>query len=320
MDILPGKNRSVPRNLQRKYLGVTALIIVTILWGATFVIVKESLNDVSSMLFIALRFSIAAIFLIPIYFKNRDKFKKPAVIAGTILGLFLFFGFATQTVGLKYTTATKSGFLTGTLVVMVPIFQTIIEKRAPTKGAVIGTILVFIGILFLSSGGDSIFTFLDDLGSNFNVGDFLTLLCAVFFALYVVYLDIVSPKFDFWILLSLQIFTTAILGYISSILFFAVSFEPIRIDLTQYLIFGLVYTALFATLITTALQTKFQKEVSPTKAGIIYSFEPIFAALFAFFLLSEKITNFGFVGSVLIFSGLIVSELHENLLKKNGTK
>jgi len=299
------------KNLHTKYLGESALLIVTLFWGATFVIVKESLSDISSMLFIAFRFAIAGILFTPFIFKKHIKFTSSAVISGGLLGLLLFGGFATQTVGLKYTLVTKSGFITGSSVVMIPIFQTIIEKRLPTKGAILGTAFVFVGILFLSSGGNSIFTFLETLGSNFNFGDFLTLICAVFFALYVVYLDIISKKYDFWLLIFMQIAVTGILSFVAAFLFGVSNIEPLKINFSNNLIFGLLYTSIFATLITTALQTKYQKLISPTKAGIIFSFEPLFAALLAFFVINERISTLGLFGGLLIFVGLLTSELFD---------
>ncbi len=304
----------------RKYFAEGALLLVTLLWGATFVIVKESLDDASPMLFITLRFSFASIFLIPFAIRKRELFNKASVKAGLFLGSLMFLAFAAQTAGLKYTTATKSGFLTGSLVVMVPVFQLLIEKRRPSNGSIIGIILVFFGILFLSSGGNSIFTFISELGGNFNFGDFLTLICAALFALHVVYLDMLTKKFDFRILVFFQIVISGVLGFIFAIMFDLVQLENLKMDATGGLVFGILYTAIFATIITTILQTKYQKEVSPSKAGIIYSFEPIFAALFAFFVLSEKITNFGFAGSMLIFSGLIVSEVYDSIKNKNGKK
>jgi len=302
----------------KRFSGEIFLIIATVIWGGTFVIIKESLHDISTMLFIALRFIIALIILFPFLLNKKKQFHKEAVIGGFLLGLLFFIGFATQTVGLKFTTATKSAFITGSSVIIVPILQTLIERKPPTKGAVIGTILVFIGILFLSSGGNSIFSFISDLGGNFNIGDFFTLLCAVFFAAYIVYLDLVSNKFGFWVTLTMQMLTTAVLGLFAAIIFDLTSIEALHIEITDYLIFGLIYTALFATLITTAILTKFQKVVTPTKAAIIYSLEPIFASVLAFFLLNEKITNFGFVGAVLIISGLFASELYEAVT--NGRK
>ncbi len=306
----PAEKKSPP------FFGEAALLLMTLIWGGTFVIVKESLNDISAFLFVAFRFGIAASVLALILVIKKIKIEKKSLLPGMFLGLLLFLGFFTQTIGLKYTSATKSGFLTGSLVVMVPIFQMIIERRAPSKGSVFGTVLVFAGILFLSSGGSSLGGLLSELGANFNFGDGMTLLCAVFFAVHVVYIDVISVKNHFWTILLIQITTVSILSFISALFSAAVSIEPLRLSLTKYLIFGLLYTSLLATLFNIGMQTKFQKIVSPTRAGIIYSFEPIFAALFAFFLLNEKISNFGIIGSILIFLGLIVSETYESFFYK----
>lgn len=305
-------------NIGTKYKSELLLIFVTLLWGATFVIVKEALNDISSMAFIAIRFIISAIILFPFILKKQ--YEKETVIAGVLLGVLLFMGFATQTVGLKFTSATKSGFLTGSAVIMVPLLQILIEKRPPTRGVIVGTILVLIGISFLSSGGTSIFSLFKDISTNFNLGDGLTLICALFFALYIIYLDIKTSKYDFWVLLFLQILTTAILSIVFLFIFSFAEIESIRVNVNSNLIIAILYTSIFATLITTALQTKYQKNVTPAKAGIIFSFEPIFAAVFAFFILGEKITNFGYLGASLIILGLLVSELYENLRLKYDRK
>ena len=311
-------NNLLSKSSGNKFFGEGAMLFVTLFWGATFVIVKESLDDVSSMLFIALRFTIASIFLIPIFLKVRKEFTKGAVIAGFVIGFLLFGGFATQTVGLKFTTATKSGFLTGSAVVMVPILQTIIEKRKPTTGSIIGVIIVFIGILLLSSNSNSVLLILNDLISNFNIGDFLTIICAFFLALYIIYIDVYTKRYNFWLMVIMQMFVTSILAYLAAFTSSFAGIEQMKIELTNYLIFGLLYTSIFATLITTVIQTKYQKLISPTKASIIFSLEPVFAAVFAFFLLSEKITNLGFIGAVLIFTGLITSEVFDNFFSKNG--
>lgn len=301
-----------------KYKSELILILVTLLWGATFVIVKEALNDISSMAFIAIRFFIAGIILLP--FMKGKPVNKKSIKAGIFLGFLLFAGFATQTVGLKFTSATKSGFLTGTAVIIVPLLQIVIQKRPPTKGVIIGTILVMIGISFLSSGGNTIFNLFEDIGKNFNFGDLLTLICAFFFALYIIYLDVETTKYDFWILLLMQIITTAILAVISLGIFSSTEIEPFKLSITNNLIWAVFYTSIFATLITTALQTKYQKFVTPAKAGIIFSFEPIFAAVVAFFILGEKITNFGYLGAALIMLGLFISELYESLFSIKNEK
>ena len=284
-----------------------ALLLMTLLWGATFVIVKESLHDISSMLFIAARFGIASIILSVIFLLKKRKIIRDAVSPGIFLGVLLFISFMTQTIGLKYTTATNSGFITGTSVVIVPFLQLFVMKKKPSKGAIIGTILVFIGVLFLSSGGNSIAVFLRQFGQNFNLGDGLTLACAVFYAYHIVYIDQISSKHENWSLLLVQLITVCVLSIITAFLLSGFSIEPLRVNLTKYLWFGFLYTSIFTTLVTIGLQTKFQKNVSPTQAGIIYSLEPIFAAVFAFFLLGEKISMFGLAGCVLIFAGLILS-------------
>ena len=296
-----------------KYFAEFALIFATVIWGGTFVIIKESLDDVSTLLFISIRFIFASLLLLPFLVKRKKLITKSLLKEGTLLGFFLFLGFAFQTIGLKYTTATRSGFLTGISVIIIPFLQLIIEKRPPTKGTIAGTILVFFGLAFLSSKGDSIFSVFSEIGTNFNFGDFLTLLCTIFFATQIVLIDIVSKKYDFVSLLFVQLATVGILSALGSILFDVAMIEELKLIPTNYLIFGIFYTGLLATLFNIGIQTKFQKEITPTKAGIIFSFEPIFSALFAFFLLNEKITNFGLIGSMMIFLGLIVSETYEKM-------
>jgi len=301
-----------------KFLGEGAMLFVTLLWGATFAIVKLSIHDVSTMLFIAIRFSIVSILLIPVIIKLRKNFTKEVLIAGSILGLMLFGEFATQTVGLKYTTATKSGFLTSSAVVIVPFLQIIIEKRKPNTGAIIGVILVFIGILFLSSNSKSIFSIFQEFKDNFTIGDFLTLIGALFFAFYIIYIDVFTKKHNLWLMVIMQMVVVSILAFMAAFITSLSGIEEIRMKFTNNLFVGLLYTSIFATLITIVMQTKYQKLISPTKAGIIFTLEPVFAAIFTFFLLHEEITNLGYMGAGVIFVGLIISELFDTLFAKNG--
>ena len=297
-----------------KYKGEINLLLVTLLWSATFVIVKGALVDISSMLFIGLRFLIAGIILLPIVIRKKLDWKNSNLLPPIFLGVLLFIGFSTQTVGLKYTSATKSAFLTGSAVAIIPILQLFVERKNPKIGSVIGVAVVLIGILFLS-GGNSIVTLLNDIATNFNFGDFLTLICALFFAGYVIYLDMLSSKYNFWMLLIIQIGVAAFLAFIMALFFDFANYESFKINFNTQLGFGILYTAIFATLITTTLQTKYQKLVTPTKAGIVYSFEPIFAAIIAFIFLSERRTSFGLLGAVLIFVGLIISESFDGIMK-----
>lgn len=302
--------------INKKYKGELALLTNTILWGVTFTIVKTSLDNVSPMMFLGLRFLIAALILFPFIYKILKKEFNIRMYQPIILGLLFFFAFAAQTTGLHYTTATKSGFITGTFVIFTPIFQMILEKRIPRKGNIIGIFFVIAGMILLFSKGDSLMSLLNEVGNDFNFGDFMTLICAILFSLHIVYLDIISKKYNSMLLVFVQIAVTTVAAFIFVLIFNLTGIELLRLNFNSDLLMGLLYTAIFATIITVYLQTKFQHYVTPTKASILFSFEPIFAALFAFFLLTEKISNFGYIGCTLIFAGLLISEL----LDKNKLK
>lgn len=289
--------------------GEAALLFTTVIWGGTFAIIKSALGSISPMMFLTFRFSIATIIFLPFVFGRLKKLDKESIRRGLILGFLYFGGFASQTLGLNYTSATKSAFITGTFVIFTPIFQIIIEKKLPTKGNITGIILVAGGLIFLSSRGTHFLDVIHELGTNFNIGDYLTLVCAVFYSLYIVYLDIVSKKIDTLSLVFMQIAVTAAGAVAGAMIFEASGIEAVKFILNKDVVFAVIYTSMLATILTTTLQTKFQKYTTPAKAGIIFSFEPIFASLVAFFLLSEKISNFGLIGCIFIFCGLLISEV-----------
>ncbi|MBI3004056.1 MAG: DMT family transporter, partial [Ignavibacteriales bacterium] len=141
------------------------LLSITLIWGTTFVLTKIVLQHVSPFLYIAIRFGAASLIFAAIFFSHVKAIRANTAVKGGILGLLLFVGFALQTVGLEYTSASKSAFVTGMLVVLTPICQVIIERRAPKAGNVLGVVLVTAGLYFLTS----------PQGSEFNIGDALTL-------------------------------------------------------------------------------------------------------------------------------------------------
>jgi drug/metabolite transporter (DMT)-like permease len=293
----------------KKYTGEVALLFNALIWGGTFALIKNAFTDISPLLFLGLRFGLAALIFLPFVYASLKKTNKQTIIAGSILGFFYFAGFTAQSLGLNLTTATKSGFITGTFVVFIPILQLIIEKRKPKWFNMLSVLLVLIGLILLSSKGENALDFMKQLGSDFNLGDFLTLFCALLFAFQVVYVDVFTKKYDYLPMVFVQLLITGVGGFILSYIFSIASLETVKFSVNTTVVTAILYTAIFASIIATVIQLKFQKFVSPTKAGIIFSIEPIFAAVFAYFLLSEKISNFGLVGCVLIFTGLIVSEL-----------
>lgn len=272
------------------------LLSITLVWGGTFAVVKYALADASPLTFLAIRFGIASLIFPAIYRQNYFRMDRGTLLSGLFLGFLLMIGFAFQTIGLKYTTASKSAFITGLLVAFTPIAQAVIERKMPTKGNLVGVGLVAVGLFLLTSPG----------GQGFNIGDLLTLFCAVSYAIYIVYLDIYSKKYDVSKLTLLQLSETAVLSII-----FAPFVETIHVTFTVGFVWALLYTSILATVFATYLQTRYQRDTTPVRAAIIYSMEPVLANVIAFFAFGEFVGAIGAVGGVLIIAGLLTSELLE---------
>lgn len=290
------------------------LLLITLIWGGTFSIIKTALEDVSPLIFLGMRFGISTI-LYSILFVNLKHFNFVTLRHSLIIAFLLFAGFALQTVGLKYTTASKSGFITGMLVVFTPIVQLVIERKPPKPGNLIGILLVTFGLLFLTSKESSIKSFIFSLGRNFTIGDFLTLLCAIMFAFYIVYLDIYSRQHPSSALVFIQLIVTSVFSFL-----IAPFFENITINLTPRLIFALLYTSILATIFAIYIQTEYQKFTTPTHAAIIFTMEPVFAAIIARIILDENFSPFTILGSVLMLSGLLISELSDLIFKSGKNR
>jgi len=250
----------------------------------------------TAMQLIAIRFGIAALFFFLFFRKtilpvNLDEWKQ-----GAILGSLLFLGFASQTIGLYFTTVSKSAFITSFMVVFAPLLQVLLERKAPVLGNLLGIAVVCLGLWILTAPGEG----------AFNLGDALTLFCAFVFGLYIVYLDIASRRVPAIRLTFLQIAVCAFLGWSVVIVSETPSVPGSPAALT-----ALVYLTIFATIVTTLVQTRFQRDTTPTRAAVIFSVEPLFATVFAALLLGEVVGPAVVVGGSLIISGILVSELSE---------
>ena len=272
------------------------LLSLTIIWGSTFVLTKFILESASPFVYVAIRFFVASLLLGALFFRRLRTITKDGVAKGLILGVLLFFGFMLQTIGMKFTTASKSAFITGLMVVFTPIFQLIIERKAPKIGNIVGVVLVAIGLYLLTS----------PKGSEFNIGDALTLVCAVLFSIYTVYLGVYGKDHDPAHLTFIQFASTAILAAA------AIPFlETAHLSLTFNFLLNLAYLAVMPTVVALYLMAKYQKYTTPTRSAIIYSMEPPIAAIFAFFIIGEQVGMIGAIGGMLILSGLLVSELSD---------
>jgi len=271
---------------------------MTLIWGSTFVLGKIVLREMPPLQMIAIRFVFSTVVIFLAAFRSIFPLRLDQLRKGFLLGLFLFLGFVPQTIGLTITSASKSAFITGMMVVFVPLLQIIIERKPPKLGNLAGVVCVVAGLWFLTSPA----------GSSFNLGDGLSLVCAALFGVYIVYLDVISNDMSPAQLTFIQVSTNAILSIIAMVFFES---APLHLSWTGGA--TLVYLAVFATLLTTFMQTRFQKFTTPTRAVIIFTIEPVFASLIAALVLGEQLGVLGILGGALIIAGVLVSELSEGI-------
>ena len=282
--------------MTKKAKAEAALLGTTLIWGSTFAVQKMGLEEISPLLLVACRFSVATAVFLALFWRRIFPLQFTAVLKGALLGFFLFLGFVVQTVGLNSTTASKSAFITSMMVVFVPLLQLVVERRSPTLGNAAGVIVVSAGLWLLTSPS----------GSSFTSGDALTLLSAVLFAVYIVYLDVVSHDMTTPQLSFLQSACVAFCSVISVLLFEDAWWVP-----SVRLIGSLVYLTLLATVLTTYIQTRFQKDTTPTRAVIIFTVEPVIASVLAYIILGEELGTVGLAGGGLIITGILLSELSD---------
>jgi len=275
-----------------------ALLATTFIWGSTFPIVKIGMNFISPILLVAIRFLMATVVLLVLFRRRIFPIPRAAVLKGAILSLFLFLGFVAQNIGMTITTASKSAFITGMMVIFVPLLQYIVERRPPKLGNVVGVGVVAAGLWFLTSPA----------GAAMNAGDALTLVCSVLFAVYIVYLDVISREMTPLQLVFLQMAWTTGFASVATL-----GFETPVFRWSTEGVAALVYLTLFATLLSTFVQTRFQKETTPTRAVVIFSIEPVIASVLAALMLGESLGSLGILGGGLILGGVLVSELSDGI-------
>ncbi len=281
--------------VRKSLLADLSLFIVAFVWGGGFVAVKDALNTMSPMLLMAFRFTIAAAILYVFFRKKIGSITKNDLKGGGFVGLALFLGFAFQTYGLQYTTASKQGFLTAVYVVLVPLLYWIFYRKAPAKKVFIASFLAIVGIGLISLNG----------GFSINLGDGLTLICAVFFALHILSIEYFSKDMNGFKLAFLQMAVAAVLCII-----FALLTEPVRLALSQREWTAVLYLAVFSTFACFTLQTIAQRYTSSSHASLIMSLESVFAALLGVMLLGEVMTIKIILGSVLVFAAILIVEVN----------
>lgn len=283
------------------------LFLVAIIWGGGFPAVKIALETgITPFYLITARFSIAAVILFIFKYKAMKPYLKTHLLPGLLLGTFLFLGFAFQTFGIEHTTPSKNAFLTSTYVVMAPFIYWIVSKHFPDKFTLIGAALTIIGVGFLT---------LDD-SLSMNLGDMLTLVCALFFALHIIFIGHYSRedskmKADPLTLVFYQMLFAALLAFIAALIF-----EPFNATPQFEGVLAIIYLGVFSTMLAFFMQNYAQKLVSESQSAIILATESVFGALFSVLLLSEQMTVNLIIGFTLVFIAIVITETKLNFVNK----
>jgi len=286
-----------------------ALVVVTIIWGSTFVVVKNALDAVGPLVFVAARFWVAGGALVGLLLLQRKIASRPipiqprALRAGAFTGVFLTLGYVPQTIGLQTTEAAKAAFITGLSVVLVPLFAATLLRKPPTRTATFGVLVATVGLGLLTL----------NLNQRLALapGDLWVLLCAVGFAAHITSTACFAPNYDVLPFTAMQLLTTAALSTGAALLFERQALLPPASTLP-----AIVYMALIATAFVFGVQTWGQRHTTPTHTALIFALEPVFAALFAVAFAGELLGVGEWLGGALILLGMIVAEVGGIVINK----
>lgn len=295
-----------------KFRAYFLMTIVVAIWGSTFVLIKSALRDSTPAAFNLIRMSLASVILALAYHRSWRTIRRTHIAAGAVVGFCLAGGYQFQTIGLVRTTPSKSAFITGLVVVLVPLFSTVPALRPPGAhpprwNAFLGALSAFAGILLItaprSASELSAAALIPDF-STANVGDLLTLGCSVAFALHCIALGHTSPRIPFQPLAILQVSSCA--------LFMAISLpfiERPHVHVTLRLVFALLVAAALATAAAFSVQSWAQSILPSTHLALILALEPVFAWITSFLFTGERLALIPATGAILILCGIALTEL-----------
>ncbi len=293
----------LPRLERSRKVKVNALLVlVTMIWGSTFLIVQHILTLTGPFTFLAMRFSIGAIVLGAIFHKRLARITSAEIIMGSIIGVFLFATYALQTTGLQYISSSKAGFISGLYVPLVAILAVPILRQKPTAGSVLGVALSLMGVTLISVNKSFQFTF--------GLGEMLALGCAVTSALHVIFISKYSPRVDAINLALVQIAFTAILSFIA----IPIAREPFVMPPLP--VWGsALFLGVAATAFALAVMNRVQQFVSSTQATLIYALELVWVGMLGY-VAGDQLSLYGWIGCGLILLGMVAGELRLTRLFK----
>ena len=283
------------------------LILTTLLWGTSFIITKNLTQRVPIFLYLGIRFSIAVIGFIP-YFIRIRRMNKKLILYGIITGLIYYIAILFQTLGMQTTTAGKAAFITGLSTIMVPFIMWIALRKVVKKRVWLAVIVSIAGMIFLLLEGET----------NIIIGDFFVLICAVLYAFYIVLNDKYVRVIYVYLYSAVQIIVISVLSFGGAFLL-KESYDVTSMNINFWLIF--IYMGLVVTTGTFIFQNWSQQHQEPTQTAIIFTLEPVFAVIFASFIIgTETMTWLGWLGCIFIFIAILITVLKskDNTLKEQG--
>ncbi len=278
-----------------------ALAFTALIWGGTFVVVKDALADVSVFMYLAVRFALAAVAMAIFFRRSLRGLTPSAVWAGVQIGFFMFAGYAFQTTGLKYTSPSKAAFITGSSVVIVPILLAIFGKRRVNGWIWMGALAALAGLYLLTIPPEGI--------GALNRGDPMVFGCAVMFAVHMIVISRYVEHHSVGALAVIQVATTASLATMALPLLSSAGLEHPRWVWSGTLVFAVLITSIGSTAFGFSAQTWAQQYTSPTHTAILISLEPVFAAITSWLVAREHLTGRILLGATLIFAGILFAEL-----------
>lgn len=273
-------------------MATAALILVTAVWGITFVQVKDAVELYPLLAFLAIRYVIATAALAPIAVRRLGGFGRDGLVAGAVLGGLIALGIGLQTAGLERTTVTSTGFITGLYVLFTPLLGLALFRTPIPRSLWAGVALALIGLALLSG-----------VPQGSGRGDLLVLISAFVQAFHIVMVERYANRFDVFALTFVQVAAAAVaFGAVS------VAFEELTVPRGWTVWSALIVTGLFAVAFAYVVQVWAQRRVSATRIAIVFSLETVFAGLFGYLLAGDRLGALGFAGCAAIFAGIVVAE------------
>lgn len=272
------------------------LVFVTMIWGSTFLVVKNTVRLSGPFTYLAFAYGVGALTLALIFRRRLVRITRAELRNGLIIGLILFTGYALQTTGLQFTTVSKAGFITGLNVPLIPVFMFLLLRQKSARGAVVGIILSFAGLFLLS--------FNNQLTLSVGIGELFIFGAAIAFALHVVAISRFAPGADATNLVIMQIGLTSLLSFIS----IPLAHQPLFVPSWSFWI-AVVLLGTIDVAFTLLVMNRVQQFMGGTKAALIYALEPVWAALTGLLLAGDVLSVPAWIGCACILAGMIVGRL-----------